>query len=235
MSKPRWLLPTWARTRLGLDNLIMDRGKVMKMNCTWFTAVVLVLGLTGCASGPNNPPPETSTGPSVLVDAYRMSVGDQVQINVWKNPDLSVSAPIRPDGKIAVPLVGDVDAVGKVPEELAADIRGKLSEYIKNPNVTVILTGMPGQQFLSRIRVTGAVGNNMSMAYQQGMTVLDAVLEAGGVSTYADGNSTKLHRRTEGVPQTYSIQLKDIMEEGVMSTNVLLLPGDIITVPESAF
>jgi polysaccharide export outer membrane protein len=208
----------------------------MKTRFAYISAVLLVLGLNGCATGPDNPPPQADTGPSVLVDTYRMSVGDTVSVNVWKNPELSVSAPIRPDGKITMPLVGDVVAAGREPEEMAADIRIQLSQYIVSPNVTVGLAGLHGHQFLSRIRITGAVGHNMSMTYQQGMTVLDAVLEAGSVTQFANGNNTKLHRRAEdGGSLTYTIRLKDIIEDGDMSTNVLLLPGDVITVPESAF
>ena len=173
--------------------------------------------------------------PSVLVESYKMAVGDQVQINVWKNPELSVGLPIRPDGKISLPLAGDEMAVGKTPEQLAKDIERKLSAYLKNPNVTVILTDLQGHAFLSRIRITGAVEQNMSIDYHQGMTVLDAVLEAGSVTVYADSNDTKLHRRTAKGAQTYDIRLKDIMKKGDMTTNIPLLPGDVITVPERLF
>lgn len=201
---------------------------------------LFIIGVAGCAfsNAPNLPPQDeadTARGPSVLVDSYQMSVGDNVAINVWKNPELSVSEPIRPDGKIAVPLVGDVHAAGKTPEQLAADITKALSGYIKNPNVTVILTGLRGQEFLSRIRVTGAVGSDISITYQQGMTVLDAVLEAGSLDEFADGNNTKLYRRTENGAAAYDIRLRDIMEDGDMTTNVYLLPGDVITVPERLF
>lgn len=196
---------------------------------------LFALLLAGCAAtGTDNLPPPVA-GHEVLVDSYKMDVGDQVQISVWNNPDLSVSEPIRPDGKIAVPLVGDIVAAGKTPEELSADIETGLSNYIKNPNVTVILTGLEGHAFLSRIRVTGAVETNMSMTYHQGMTVLDAVLDAGSVTMFADSNRTKLHRRTQTGAQTYDIRLQDILEDGDMTTNVQLLPGDVITVPERAF
>ena len=194
--------------------------------------------ITGCASEPNLPPKSESwqaTGPSVLVKSYKMAVGDQIQINVWKNTELSLSQPIRPDGKISMPLVGDIMAVGLTPEELAAKIETSLSSYVKAPNVTVILTSLQGHEFLSRIRVTGSVTTNVSMTYHQGMTVLDAVLEAGSVDVYADANNTKLHRRTEKGTVSYDIRLKDILEDGDMRTNVTLMPGDIITVPESNF
>ena len=210
----------------------------MKQFCKEFFIVWLILGVAGCAtSNPPNLPAqsEAGTGPGVLVASYKMGVGDEVQVSVWKNPELSVTEPIRPDGKIAVPLIGDVMAAGIEPEVLAADISKKLESYIKNPNVTVILTNLEGHEFLSRIRVTGSVENNISISYRQGMTVLDAVLEAGSVDLYADGNNTKLHRRTEGGAESYDIRLKDIMENGDMTTNVSLMPGDVISVPERAF
>jgi len=194
--------------------------------------------IAGCAGEPNLPPKsenDHTAGPSVLVKSYKMAVGDQIQINVWKNSELSLSEPIRPDGKITMPLIGDVMAVGLTPEELAAKIETKLASYVKAPNVTVILTNLQGHAFLSRIRVTGAVTQNVSMPYHQGMTVLDAVLEAGSVDLYADANNTRLHRRTTRGNVAYDIRLKDIMQDGDMRTNIILMPGDIITVPERSF
>ncbi len=210
------------------------------MKLLYLIISLYILGLlTGCASSQvvQKIPASsiTNQGPSVLTKSYRMSVGDQVQINVWKNPDLSIGEPIRPDGKISVALVGDVMAVGRTPAQLAREVEKKLSVYIKSPNVTVILTSLQGNEFLSRIRVTGAVVKNTSMPYHQGMTVLDAVLEAGSVDLYADANDTKLHRRMAKKMVTYDIHLKDILEDGDMRTNMILLPGDIITVPERNF
>jgi len=201
---------------------------------------LLVMAVVGCAAnGPANLPPQTGLGAdeaSVLIDSYKMDVGDIVQITVWKNPDLSVEEPVRPDGMVAVPLVGDIMAAGIGPEELAANIEKQLSNYVKSPNVTVILTSLEGHQFLSRVRITGSVGKNTALNYHQGMTVLDAVLGAGSVNLYADANRTKLYRRNEqGVTESYDIRLKDILENGDMTTNVYLMPGDIITVPERAF
>ena len=210
----------------------------MKYLAALIMSALLVM-LTGCATNEPNLPPKSKNwqnpGPSVLVKSYKMAVGDQLQINVWKNPELSLSTPIRPDGKISMPLIGDVMAVGLTPEELAAKIEGKLASYVKAPNVTVILTSLQGHAFLSRIRVTGSVTQNISIPYHQGMTVLDAVLEAGSVDLYADANNTKLHRRTKQGSVAYDIRLKDIMQKGDMKTNIPLMPGDIITVPESSF
>ena len=210
----------------------------MKDYCKTLAIGLLIIELAGCASTSNNPPPSVSMaelGSSVLVESYKMTVGDEVEVNVWDNEKLSVSEPIRPDGKISLPLVGDVMAAGLEPQELAAEIKERLYSFIKKPNVTVILTHLQGHEFLSRVRVTGSVEEDMSMPYHQGMTVLDAVLEAGGVNLYAESNRTRLYRRTGRGSETYDIQLKDILEEGDMSTNTLLLTGDVITVPERRF
>ena len=208
----------------------------MKHSCV-IVLGLLAIGLIGCAAtGPANLPPQSDTdGTSVLVDLYLMDVGDVIEVSVRNNPDLSVSAPIRPDGMISFPMVGDIMAAGLGPEQLSTNIEKQLSSYIKNPHVTVILTSMQGHEFISKVRVTGAVGASTALTYHQGMTVIDAVLGAGSLDIYADGNRTKLHRRTESGMVSYDIRLKDILEKGDMTTNVYLLPGDIITVPERAF
>ncbi len=210
----------------------------MKCFTVLTVATLSLAGLSACSTEPRLPPEESAwqnAGPSVLVKSYKMAVGDQLQINVWKNPELSMVEPVRPDGKISLPLIGDIMAVGLTPEELAVNIENRLTTFIKAPNVTVILTNLQGHAFLSRIRVTGSVAQNMSMSYYQGMTVLDAVLEAGSVDLYADANNTKLHRKIKKGAVSYDIRLKDIMEDGDMRTNIMLMPGDIITVPESSF
>jgi len=195
-----------------------------------------LLGISACSTlGKPNLPPEDAVSSTLAVETYTIDVGDNVTINVWKNPELSISEPVRPDGKISIPLVGDVLAAGREPEELAADIEKVLSNYVKNPNVTVILTGLQGHEFLSSIRITGAVATNTAIAFHQGMTVIDAVLAAGSVDIYADSNHTKLYRRTNGETATYDIRLEDILKNGDMTTNVLLMPGDVITVPERTF
>ena len=198
-----------------------------------FMFLVEISACTGL--GKPNLPPEDAASSTIAVETYTIDVGDNLTIRVWKKPELSISEPVRPDGKISVPLVGDVLAAGREPEELAADIEEKLSVYVKNANVTVILTGLQGHTFLSSIRITGAVGKNTAITYHQGMTVIDAVLAAGSVDIYADSNNTKLYRRSNGEMATYDIRLEDILEKGDMTTNVKLKPGDVITVPERIF
>lgn len=167
--------------------------------------------------------------------AYYIGVDDVLQVNVWRNPDLSVTVPVRPDGKISVPLVGDIQAGGKVPMVVAADIKKQLTKYIREPQVTVILTQLRSHEFVSRVRVTGAVQSPTSLPYRQGMTVLDAVLQAGGLNEFASANSGRLFRKTDAETVQYSVYLKDILNSGELETNYELMPGDIISVPERLF
>ncbi len=157
---------------------------------------------------------------------------------MWRNPELSTTVPVRPDGKISMPLIGDVNAGGHTPEEVATTIRQKLSTYIREPNVAVILVELRSHEFLSRVRITGAVRTPRSITYRQGMTVLDAVLEAGGVNDFAAPNRTKLYRkdnRDKTRTDIYDIELGDILNKGKLATNYPLLPGDVVTVPERLF
>lgn len=165
---------------------------------------------------------------------YRIGVDDQLQVAVWRNPELSVSVPVRPDGRISVPLVGDVLAGGRTPEEVARDIEGQLAAYVRDPKVAVILTELRSHEFLSRVRVTGAVRTPISIPYRQGMTVLDAVLQAGGVSEFAAANRTRLYRREGGDTQALNVRLGAILGSGDLETNLEVRPGDVITVPERA-
>lgn len=167
-------------------------------------------------------------------DLYRIGVDDQLQVSVWRNPELSVSVPVRPDGRISVPLIGDVLAGGRSPEEVARDIEQQLAAYIRDPKVAVILTELRSHEFISRVRVTGAVRTPISIPYRQGMTVLDAVLQAGGVNEFAAANRTRLYRREGEVTQTLPVRLGAILGSGDLDTNIEVRPGDVITVPERA-
>jgi polysaccharide export outer membrane protein len=196
-------------------------------------ALALLLG--GCA-GVESGAPDTGAEPvRAVVADYRIGVDDRVQVSVWRNPDLSVIEPVRPDGKISVPIIGDVDVGGRTAAEVAEDIKVKLSAYIREPNVAVILTELRSHEFLSRVRVTGAVRTPRSIAHRPGMTVLDAVLEAGGVNEFASANRTKLYRTVRDKTEVFDIQLGDILGKGRLNTNLQLRPGDVITVPERLF
>ncbi len=205
-----------------------------------FITIVSVIAISACSSSQNYGNKIVSISdiddrPSLIVDAYRIGVGDVLDIRVWKNSDLDVSAPVRPDGKISTPLVGDVIVSGLTPEDVAFDITKRLSKFIRTPNVTVVVTGLGSTTYISRVRVTGAVGQNSSLQHSQGMTVLDAVLAAGGPNEFANTEGTMLFRRIGGETVLIKIDLNSILVEGNLSDNIELIPGDTITIPERIF
>jgi polysaccharide biosynthesis/export protein len=203
-----------------------------------FSLLVGVTGvITGCTSNANISEEGSAsyTPPTAIAGEYRIGADDRVQVSVWRNTDLSITVPVRPDGMISVPLIGDVPASGKTAPELAATIKEKLSAYIRDPFVTVIVTELRSHEFLSRVRVTGAVRAARSIPYRPGMTVLDVILEAGGVNDFAAPNRTKLYRTSDGKTRVFDIDLGDILYQGKLQTNMKLIPGDVITVPERYF
>ena len=203
----------------------------------WAGALVATFITAGCENVPRVPGPADDTAQPLasFEGNYRIGVDDRVQIVVWRNPELSVTAPVRPDGKISVPIIGDVEAGGRTPSEVAEIIKKRLSEYIRDPNVAVILTELRSHEFLSRVRVTGAVRTPRSITHRQGMTVLDAVLEAGGVNDFASPNRTKLYRKVKDKTVVFEVDLGDILKKGRLETNYPLRPGDVVTVPERLF
>jgi len=205
------------------------------MNESWeFSLVAAALLVVGCASAPI-PEAIQALRVSTMEESYRIGVDDRVQVSVWRNPELSVTAPVRPDGKISVPIIGDVEAGGRTPTEMAEIIRKRLAAYIREPNVAVIIMELRSHEFLTRVRVTGAVRAPRSMPHRQGMTVLDAVLEAGGLNDFASPNRTKLYRKTTDKVEVYDIELGDILNKGRLEFNLPLRPGDVITIPERLF
>ena len=195
------------------------------------TTLFLFLALAACATtGAETAPPPAPTG--AAVDDYLIGVDDMVQVSVWRNPELGITVPVRPDGKISVPLVGDVVAGGRTPAQVAADIQDKLGTYVRDPQVAVILTDLRSHEYLSRVRVTGAVRQPVSIAYRQGMTVLDAVLAAGGLTEFAAPDRSDLYRKSANGTETYAVRLDRILNKGDLSTNYKVAPGDVITVPE---
>ena len=195
-------------------------------------ALFLSAFLSACSSmgGSTEAPPIASAAPAV--SSYKIGVDDMVQVTVWKNPELGITAPVRPDGKISVPLIGDVVAGGKAPDDVADDIQKRLAVFVRDPQVAVILTDLRSHEYLSRVRVTGAVRNPISIPYRQGMTVLDAVLAAGGLTNFAASDRAELYRKQGDGTQTYKVSLDRILNHGDLSTNFAVAPGDVITVPE---
>jgi polysaccharide biosynthesis/export protein len=174
-------------------------------------------------------PPADSAGPE-----YIIGPGDTIQVFVWRNPELSVTVPVRPDGKVSTPLVEDVVAVGKTSSQLARDIETRLAEYVRNPQVNVIVT-VPQSNF-SKITVIGQVKTPGAVPFKEGMTVLDAVLAAGGLAEFAAGNRSKVMRKGEGGKTTeIKVRLEDLLQRGRLKENVQVQPGDVVIVPESRF
>lgn len=199
-------------------------------------AFFLLFLLTGCASDVYIPASSSALGTSSeTILEYHIGVDDTVNINVWRNPELSVTVPVRPDGKISMPLIGDVHAAGFSPEYVARSIQNKLKDFVRDPNVTLMVTGLASNEYLTRLRVTGAVNSPSSLNYRQGMTVLDAILASGSINDFASPNSTKLYRKIKGKARVININLGDILYKGQLETNIGLRPGDILTVPERLF
>ncbi len=208
---------------------------MLTIRCVW--ALCLTLLLAGCATtqGRTTGAPPADAVQAQAVDAYRIGVDDQVQVAVWRNPDLGITVPVRPDGMISVPLIGDVLAGGRTPPEVARDIQDKLAAYVRDPQVAVILTELRSHEYLSRVRVTGAVRQPVSLPFRPGMTVLDAVLAAGGLTEFAASDRSELHRKSGESARTYAVKLDRILNRGDLSTNYPVAPGDVITVPERTF
>jgi polysaccharide export outer membrane protein len=190
----------------------------------------LALIVSGCAGTGKKP-----TGPGVAptTSEYRIGPGDQLQIFVWRNPEVSVAIPVRPDGKISTPLVEDMVAIGKTPTELARDLEKALAKYIRTPLVTVIVTGFVGT-FGEQIRVVGQAANPKALSYRQNMTLLDVIIEVGGLTEDAAGNRAKLIRQVGGNKTVLQVRLQDLIE-GDITKNVAMRPGDIIIIPQTRF
>lgn len=207
------------------------------MDTRYVVTLFLVTILAGCA-GSRGPLTEDQRPPEIVQGSapeFRLGSGDVVSVNVWKNPDLSVTVPVRPDGFISVPLVGDVRAGGQTPAEIASDTERKLSQFIRTPKVSVIIQEIPSAEFQNRVRVVGGVAEPKSIQHRDGMTVIDLVLEAGGVNEFASPNAARLYRTIDGVAREFDVYLLDILSSGILETNYELVPGDVITIPERRF
>lgn len=206
----------------------------MKSIIKTFGIIAMSFTLWNCSTT-GTPSVMPSMDVASVTDEYRIGNGDALQINVWKNPELSVAVPVRPDGQISLPLVGDIRASGETAEALAANIGAQLKSFIRNPQVTVIVANPSSADFQRRIRVTGAVNQPISVPYREGMTILDLVLEAGGLTEFANANKAKLYRKEGDSVQVYPVYLNDILNKGKLVTNYQLVPSDIVTIPERAF
>jgi polysaccharide export outer membrane protein len=197
------------------------------------------LSLAGCATSGDSPElapanfVATQEGPG---EEYVIGPLDELTIHVWRNDELGAKVQVRPDGRITTPLVSDMPAVGKTPTMLAEDIRLQLSKYIAEPLVTVIVNKFAGT-FSQQVRIVGATEKPASLPYRANMTLLDAMISVGGLSEFAAGNHSKLVRfdKTTGHQREYALRLSDLLRKGDSKANVMLMPGDVIIIPESMF
>lgn len=204
----------------------------MKSVSQFIQVVLAVVLLASCSSQEVQAPPPVDNS---MATEYHIGVGDSLEINVWRNPELSRSVQVRPDGKISMPLVGDIAAADLTTAELSQSVTNVLSSYVKSPQVAIIVGNSSSSDFQRRVRVTGAVKSPQSLPYRDGMTVLDVVLMAGGPSEFASANNAKLYRKINGEVKVYPIKLDDLINSGEVETNYELQASDIVTVPERAF
>lgn len=200
------------------------------------TLVALVGALAGCAFNPfrraGHPPAPASA--SVEDYNYIIGPGDSINILVWRNPELSMSVPVRPDGIIAAPLVDEVHAAGKTPVQLAREVEKALEKYVRDPIVTIIVTGFVGP-YAQQIRVIGEAARPQTLPYRKNMTVLDVMIAVGGITDFAAGNSATILRVDGDTSRQYTVRLRDLVRRGDISANVQMRPGDILIIPQSFF
>jgi polysaccharide export outer membrane protein len=205
-----------------------------KANLMKHTAIMLAaacaLALGGCATRGQQQPVETR----VTDTEYLIGPGDAVNIIVWRNPEVSMSVPVRPDGKITTPLVEDLPAAGKTSTALARDIEKALSKYIQQPVVTVVVTSFLGN-YEDQIRVIGQAAKPQALPYRRNMSLMDVMIAVGGTTEFAAGNRASLIRNVDGKQQKYNVRLDDLIKEGDISANVPMRPGDVLVIPESFF
>lgn len=200
----------------------------------WLPAVfsLCIVLMTACTSSPELP---SASAPAPTPESsYTIGPGDQLNVFVWGNEDLSVLVPVRPDGKITTPLVEDVEASGKTPTQLARDIEQRLARYVKNPIVTVTVSSFVGSSN-EQIRVIGQAAQPRSIPFRVNMTVLDVIIAVGGLTEFAAGNRATIVRGPRGKQQSFRVRLEDLLENGDISANVVMQPGDILIIPESWF
>ncbi|MDR3394192.1 MAG: polysaccharide export protein [Parasulfuritortus sp.] len=194
-------------------------------------ALMAVIGVAGCSSTGSYPPAPQEVSSSAY--RYIIGPGDTVNIIVWHNPDLSMSVPVRPDGRLAAPLIEDMMAMGKDSTELARDIEKQLGKFVRDPIVTVIVTSFVGP-YSQQIRVVGEAAKPQALPYKNKMTLLDVMIAAGGLTDFADGNGAKILRTSEN-NKIYSVRLGDLIKRGDVSANSEMMPGDVLIIPQSWF
>ena len=199
-------------------------------------ALVTAGAASANSTGHTLPPASFVSSDDVATETYIIGALDQLNIFVWRNPELSAKIQVRPDGMITTPLISDMVAVGKTPAQLADDLKRALTKYIDNPQVSVMVDSFQGT-FSQQVRIVGATEKPASLPYRANMTLLDAMIEVGGLSANAAGNRARLirHDRATGTQKEYDLKIARLLKKGDTSANVRLEPGDVIIIPESMF
>ncbi len=200
-----------------------------------FTALMVGVGmlLVGCSSDKADLP-AAKLGADSVAPMYRIGAGDNLNIFVWRNAELTIAVPVRPDGRISVPLMEDLDAANKTPSELAREIEEKLAVFVQDPIVTIIVTGFVGP-FTQQVRVLGEAARPQAIPYRANMTALDVMISVGGLTQFADGNDATIVRLVDDEQKEFRVRLDDLIKDGDITANVAILPGDVLIVPESVF
>lgn len=198
----------------------------------WLAVCLHISGCTTNAPAELPPTPKQASAKAAASD-YIIGPGDTLEVFVWRNPELTVTVPVRPDGKISTPLVEDMVAVGKTAPQLARDMEAVLGEYVRSPKVNIIVT--TAASAFSLVKVVGQVARQEALAYREGMTVLDAVLAVGGLGQFAAGDRSHITRVVNGQQTTIKVKLDALINHGDVSQNISLKPGDVLFVPQSMF
>jgi polysaccharide biosynthesis/export protein len=202
------------------------------MTRRWGWGLVLIMTVMGCGTAyPPPPAPGQAVEPS---PPYLIGPGDTLNVVVWRSPELSLSVPVRPDGKITTPLVEDLQASGKTTTQLAREVEQVLKRYVQSPVVTVIVTNFAGP-YSQQVRIIGEVGRPQALAYREKMTLLDVMIAVGGLTDFAAGNRASILRSEGGKSHQFGVRLQDLIRAGDLSANVEIRPGDVLVIPQSFF
>jgi polysaccharide export outer membrane protein len=195
-------------------------------------AAGLVVVMAGCGGG-QSLPPATAVSYDPSPD-YFIGPLDSLSIFVWRNPELSQTVPVRPDGRISIPLVQDLVATGKTPTQLGSDIETQLKKFVQDPIVTVIVTSFNGP-YSRQVRVVGEAAHPQAIPYRDNMTLLDVMIESGGLTLYAAGNRSTIVRTVGDKETAFRVRIADLIKDGDVSANVQMLPGDVLIIPQAWF
>lgn len=229
-TQNRWLA-NLGKSRIAASDIIFEGGHaVSAKRLAVLGLMALMLGLGGCAAVYPPAPGEIEQ----FEPQYLIGPGDSVNIQVWRNPELSMVVIVRPDGKITTPLVEDVPATGRTPTQLAREIEKALAKYIQSPVVTVIVSGFVGP-YSEQIRIVGEAARPQALTYKENMTVLDVMILVGGITDFADGNRASILRVAGGSTERLGVRLRDLLRRGDLSANVAMRPGDVLIIPQSFF